>query len=132
MAFTSGPNMMRPAKPRKAVRRFPTRHPRDQALFELRMAGWSRGAQSDEEATGCVPDGNPSGVDYRSPALNGSRLALVLKRRRGDETAELIANLIGVNALSEGEIRNVLSILRNCIRKTGNPRARDELPEPGH
>jgi len=36
---------------------------------------------------------------------------------RGDETAELIANLIGVNALGEGEIRNVLSIVRNAFAK---------------
>jgi len=36
---------------------------------------------------------------------------------RGDETAELITNLIGVNALSEGEIRNVLSIVRNAFAK---------------
>jgi len=43
---------------------------------------------------------------------------------RGDETAELIANLIGVNALSEGEIRNVLSIVRNAF-------ARPETLAPG-
>jgi hypothetical protein len=36
---------------------------------------------------------------------------------RGDETAELITNLIGVNALREGEIRNVLSIVRNAFAK---------------
>lgn len=36
---------------------------------------------------------------------------------RGDETAELIANLIGVNALTEAEIRNVLSIIRNAFAK---------------
>ena len=49
---------------------------------------------------------------------------------RGDETAELITNLIGVNALSEGEIRNVLSIIRSAFAKTGNPRARGKLPGP--
>jgi hypothetical protein len=43
---------------------------------------------------------------------------------RGDETAELIANLIGVNALSEGEIRNVLTIVRNAF-------ARPETLAPG-
>jgi hypothetical protein len=36
---------------------------------------------------------------------------------RGDETAELIANLMGVNALSEGEIRNVLFIIRSAFAK---------------
>ena len=36
---------------------------------------------------------------------------------RGDETAELITNLIGVNALSEGEIRSILSIVRNAFAK---------------
>jgi hypothetical protein len=36
---------------------------------------------------------------------------------RGDETAKLITNLIGVNALNEGEIRNVLSIVRNAFAK---------------
>jgi hypothetical protein len=43
---------------------------------------------------------------------------------RGDETAELITNLIGVNALSEGEIRNVLTIIRNAF-------ARPETLAPG-
>ncbi len=43
---------------------------------------------------------------------------------RGDETAELITNLIGVNALSEGEIRNVLSIVRSAF-------ARPETLAPG-
>jgi hypothetical protein len=36
---------------------------------------------------------------------------------RGDETAELITNLIGVNALRESEIRNVLSIIRSAFAK---------------
>ena len=39
---------------------------------------------------------------------------------RGDETAELIANLVGVNALSEGEIRNVLSIVRIAFARQDN------------
>ncbi len=42
------------------------------------------------------------------------------ERRRkggGDETAGLIANLIGVNALNEVEIRNVLAILRGSFEK---------------
>jgi hypothetical protein len=43
---------------------------------------------------------------------------------RGDETAELIANLIGVNALSDGEIRNVLTIIHNAF-------ARPETLAPG-
>jgi hypothetical protein len=43
---------------------------------------------------------------------------------RGDETAELITNLIGVSALSEGEIRNVLTIIRNAF-------ARPETLAPG-
>jgi hypothetical protein len=40
-----------------------------------------------------------------------------LRGARGDETAELITNLIGVNALSEREIRNVLSIIRDAFAK---------------
>lgn len=46
---------------------------------------------------------------------------------RGDETAELIANLIGVNALSEGEIRNVLTIVRISFARPENiaPGAKD-------
>jgi hypothetical protein len=36
---------------------------------------------------------------------------------RGDETAALIASLIGVNALSEGEIRNVLPIVRGAFER---------------
>ena len=43
---------------------------------------------------------------------------------RGDETAEPITILIGVNALSEGEIRNVLSIVRSAF-------ARPETLAPG-
>ena len=35
----------------------------------------------------------------------------------GDERAELITNLIGVNALTESEIRNVLSIVRGAFAK---------------
>ncbi len=37
-----------------------------------------------------------------------------------DETADLIANLIGVNALSESEIRNILSIVRVAFAKPDN------------
>ena len=46
---------------------------------------------------------------------------------RGDETADLIANLIGVNALSEGEIRNVLTIVRVAFARPDNlaPGAKD-------
>jgi hypothetical protein len=46
---------------------------------------------------------------------------------RGDETADLIANLIGVNALSEGEIRNVLTIVRTAFARPDNiaPGAKD-------
>ncbi len=36
---------------------------------------------------------------------------------RGDETAELIADLIGANALSNNEIRNVLAILHGAFEK---------------
>ena len=36
---------------------------------------------------------------------------------RGDGTAELIANLIGVNALSNNEIRNVLAIIHDAFDK---------------
>ncbi len=35
----------------------------------------------------------------------------------GDETAGLITKLIGVNALSEGEIRNVLMIVRSAFER---------------
>jgi hypothetical protein len=35
----------------------------------------------------------------------------------GDETAELISNLIGVHALNENETRNVLAIVRAAFRK---------------
>jgi hypothetical protein len=38
----------------------------------------------------------------------------------GDETAKLITNLIGVNGLSEGEIRNVLSIIRLAFARLEN------------
>jgi hypothetical protein len=36
---------------------------------------------------------------------------------RGDETAELITNLIGVNALNEGETRNVVTIIRSAFER---------------
>jgi hypothetical protein len=36
---------------------------------------------------------------------------------RGDQVADLIQKLIGINALSEGETRNVLSILRGAFSK---------------
>ena len=39
---------------------------------------------------------------------------------RGDETADLITNLLGVNALSEGEIRNVLTIIRIAFARPDN------------
>lgn len=46
---------------------------------------------------------------------------------RGDETADLITNLIGVNALSDGEIRNVLTIVRIAFARPDNiaPGAKD-------
>jgi hypothetical protein len=45
----------------------------------------------------------------------------------GDETAELISKLIGVNALSEGETRNALALFRGAFEKpdTISPTARD-------
>ena len=39
---------------------------------------------------------------------------------RGDETADLIANLIGVNGLSGSEIRNVLAIVRVAFARPEN------------
>lgn len=54
----------------------------------------------------------------RPIALQSSRGA------RGDETAELITNLVGANALSEDETRNVLVILRAAF-------ARPETIAPG-
>jgi hypothetical protein len=39
---------------------------------------------------------------------------------RGDETADLITNLIGVNALSRREIRNVLTIIRIAFARPDN------------
>ena len=39
---------------------------------------------------------------------------------RGDETADLITNLIGVNALSGSEIRNVLTIVRIAFARPDN------------
>jgi hypothetical protein len=46
---------------------------------------------------------------------------------RGDETADLITNLVGVNALSEAEIRNVLAIVRIAFARPDNiaPGAKD-------
>jgi hypothetical protein len=48
---------------------------------------------------------------------------------RGDETADLITNLIGVNALREGEIRNVLTIVHITFARPDNiaPGARDPV-----
>jgi hypothetical protein len=47
-----------------------------------------------------------------------SRVALQSSRGGlGDETAELIASLIGVNALDEREMRNVLEIIRAAFEK---------------
>jgi hypothetical protein len=45
----------------------------------------------------------------------------------GDETAELIGKLIGVNALNENETRNVLTVIRTAFEKpeTIAPDARD-------
>ncbi len=39
---------------------------------------------------------------------------------RGDETADLITNLIGINALSADEIRNVLAIVRIAFARPDN------------
>ena len=46
---------------------------------------------------------------------------------RGDETADLITNLIGANALSEREIRNVLTIIHFAFARPDNiaPGAKD-------
>jgi len=61
-----------------------------------------------------------SGTGTTRVALQSSRGGL------GDETADLIGTLIGVNALSEGETRNLLSIIRAAFDKpeTIQPSAR--------
>ena len=52
-----------------------------------------------------------NGVGPTGVALQSSRGGL------GDETAGLISQLIGVNALSESETRNVLAIVRAAFEK---------------
>ena len=62
-----------------------------------------------------------NGMGAESVALHSSRGGL------GDETAELISKLIGGNALTEGEIRNTLAIVRAAFAKpeTIQPTARE-------
>jgi hypothetical protein len=61
------------------------------------------------------------------PEMRANRIALQSSRGGlGDETADLISNLIGVNALSQEEMRNSLAILRAAFEKpeTIQPSAR--------
>jgi hypothetical protein len=66
-----------------------------------------------------ITNGKDTGADRIS--LQSSRGAL------GDETADLIGKLIGVNALNENETRNTLAILRGAFVKpeTIRPSAKD-------
>jgi hypothetical protein len=57
-------------------------------------------------------------LEYLITTQQTERISLrALRHARGDETADSITNLIGVNALSESEIRNVLSIIRYAFAK---------------
>ena len=64
-----------------------------------------------------------TGVGTTPVALQSSRGGL------GDETADLISKLIGVNALTENEIRNSLTIVRAAFEKPENiqPTAKEPL-----
>jgi hypothetical protein len=59
-------------------------------------------------------------MQYRiASGVGGVRL-----RQPGDEAAALITKMIGTNALSEDEVRNVLSIIRGAFEKPDRiPRA---------
>jgi hypothetical protein len=97
MAFTSGPNVMQTCETAEGSQSFST-SPGQEAQDVYQMGILQHLITAQGQSTGPV-------------ALWSSRGS------RGDETAELITNLIGVNALSEGEIRNVLSIVRNAFAK---------------
>jgi hypothetical protein len=57
-------------------------------------------------------------ITSREKSMRKTRTALHSSRGGlGDETADLINRLIGVNALSEGEIRNSLAIIRAAFEK---------------
>jgi hypothetical protein len=81
MAFTSGPNVMQTCETAEGSQSFST-SPGSNSFSNFR---WQPGPSelNRTRSSGCVPDGNPSALDYRSGTINGSRPALVLKRRPG-------------------------------------------------
>jgi hypothetical protein len=115
MAFTSGPNVVRTCETAEGSQTFSISFA--SASFRMpdaRLVPWRSIEQETQDVyqTGILQELITGGRQSTGPvALWSSRGS------RGDETAELITNLIGVNALSEGEIRNVLSIVRNAFAK---------------
>jgi len=71
--------------------------------------------------------GNMTAEEYHAEIMQyliGSRPADVRPRERGDEAAALILRIIGTNALTEDETRNVLAVIRSAFDQPGGiPRA---------
>jgi hypothetical protein len=115
MAFTSGPNVMQTCETAEGSQSFST-SPGSNSFLTSDGSLVPRSSIGQE-----AQDVYQMGIlQHLITAQGQSRGPVALwssRGSRGDETAELITNLIGVNALSEGEIRNVLSIVRNAFAK---------------
>jgi hypothetical protein len=115
MAFTSGPNVMQTCETAEGSQSFST-SPGSNSFLTSDGSLVPRSSIGQE-----AQDVYQMGILQHLITAQGQSTGPVAlwssRGSRGDETAELITNLIGVNALSEGEIRNVLSIVRNAFAK---------------
>ena len=114
-ASISGPNMVLNCETTDGKQTFVT--PSLSDPFRTPDGRLIAGRQTEETAeqyhTGIIQDLIAGGTEMRPDhiSLQSSRGAL------GDETADLIGKLIGVNALSEDETRNLLAIVRGAFEK---------------
>jgi hypothetical protein len=115
MAFTSGPNVMQTCETAEGSQSFST-SPGSNSFLTSDGSLVPRSSIGQE-----AQDVYQMGILQHLITAQGQSTGPVAlwssRGSRGDETAELITNLIGVNALSEGETRNVLSIVRNAFAK---------------
>jgi hypothetical protein len=115
MAFTSGPNVMQTCETAEGSQSFST-SPGSNSFLTSDGSLVPRSSIGQE-----AQDVYQMGILQHLITAQGQSTGPVAlwssRGSRGDEMAELITNLIGVNALSEGEIRNVLWIVRNAFAK---------------
>ena len=115
-SFSSGPNMILNCETTEGTQRFATPSLADPFRTpDGRLVGGPSSAQTQEQYySELLQHFMANGMGATPVALQSSRGGL------GDETADLISKLIGVNALKEEETRNSLAIVRAAFEKPEN------------